>query len=112
MDKGYKIKKLREKNFFSQKEIALKLGITQSAYCKMEACEEKISIENCKLIAKAIGVNLADVLNFDDKYNFIEKEKIDNYNVIIQERDNLLKEIKDLINDNRILLKLLEKTNK
>jgi len=112
MDKGFKIKILREKKGITQKKIALILGITQSAYSKMEACEQKISIENCEKIAKAIGVNINDILNFEGNYDLIEKDKINNCSEIKKERDALLIEMKELKEDNRILIRLLKQYKK
>jgi transcriptional regulator with XRE-family HTH domain len=102
MDKGYKIKLLREKNKISQKEVAMKLGITQSAYSKMEACESKISIENCVKISEIIGITVSDILNFEEKFKLVDKNEL-------APQHNLIQEIEALKNDNRILLQLLDK---
>lgn len=111
MDKGFKIKILREKKGISQKEVALKLGINQSTYSKMEACEEKITIENCGKIAKAIGVDLADIIDFEDKYKFVDK--IDTNDLLIMKKEKLLllEEINELKKCNSILIRLLDKFN-
>jgi transcriptional regulator with XRE-family HTH domain len=109
MDKGYKVRILREQHNFSQKEVAMELGITQSAYCKMEACEHKISIDNCVRIAKVIGVSVADIIDFDDKYHFVGKEQLNEYETLRKEREELKREVDALRADNRILLKLVEK---
>ncbi len=112
MDKGFKIRMLREKKGISQKEVALKLSINQSTYCKMEACEEKISIENCEKIAKAIGVLISDILDFESKYNFIEKKNNDLITELKNECELLLVEVAELKIDNRILIRLLDKYKK
>jgi transcriptional regulator with XRE-family HTH domain len=112
MDKGFKIRMLREKKGISQKEVALKLGINQSTYCKMEGCEERISIENCEKIAKAIGVTISDILDFEGKYNFIEKQNLELITKLNNECELLLAEIAALKKDNRILIRLLGKNKK
>ena len=112
MDKGFKIRMLREKKGISQKEVALKLGVNQSAYSKMEACEERISVENCEKIAKAIGVTISDILDFEGKYSFIEKKNTDIISDLKNERELLLAEVAELKKDNRILIRLLDKHKK
>ena len=107
MDKGFKIKILRERKGISQKEVALKLGISQSAFCKMEACEERISIENCAKIAKIIGVHIGDILDFESKYILAEKDKLNELAEIRKQNEVLLNEIEELKEDNRILIRLL-----
>jgi len=112
MDKGFKIKILREKKGISQKEVAFKLGFSQSAYCKMEACEERISIENCVKIAEIIGVHVGDILDFESRYSIAEKNYINEYAEIKDQNDLLLNEIKELKEDNRILIRFLNQFNR
>lgn len=100
---------VREKKGISQKEVAHKLGINQSAYSKMEACEEKISIENCRKISKAIGVAISDILDFESKFDFVDKNNNEDISELVNERDKLLLEIQELKNDNRILIRLMSK---
>jgi transcriptional regulator with XRE-family HTH domain len=109
MDKGFKIRMLREKKGISQKEVALKLGVNQSAYSKMEACEERISIENCQKIAKAIGVSISDILDFEGKFSFVEKADTRAINELKVQKELLLSEIAELKKDNRILIRFLDK---
>ncbi len=100
MDKGFKIRILRERKGISQKEVALKLGINQSSYCKMEACEERISIENCQKIANAIDVRLSDILEFEGKYDFIEKRTEQELKELKEEKVLLIKEVQELKHEN------------
>lgn len=108
MDKGFKIRILRERKGLSQKQVALDLGINQSTYSKMEACEERISIENCKKIAKVIGVSISDIIEFEDKYKFVEKSEESENKQLAEQISVLNKEIEELRRDNRILLRLLK----
>lgn len=108
MDKGFKIRMLRERQGLSQKQVALDLGINQSTYSKMEACEERISIENCKKIAKVIGVSISDIIEFEDKYRFVEKSEESEKKQLSEQISVLIKEIEELRRDNRILLRLIK----
>lgn len=87
MNKSFRIKFNREKLNLSQKEIALKLGITQSAYSKMEYNEARISLDKIKLIAKAIGVTLDEIIYDDDSLH--KNKKLADYTFIRWERDRL-----------------------
>lgn len=107
MDKGYKIRVLREKKGIQQKQVAFALGVTQSTYSKMEACEERISIENCQKIANIIGVTINDIVNFDDSYKFVKKDESQIINDLKLSLDLAQKEIEELRTDNRKLIRLL-----
>ncbi len=50
------IKKVRESLDFSQEYVAKRLGMTQSAYCKMERNEGRISVEDINKIASIMGI--------------------------------------------------------
>ena len=57
-----KIRKLREAKGFSQDYMARKLGITQSAYCKLESNNKKINFENINKITAALGVDIVEMV--------------------------------------------------
>lgn len=108
MDKGYKIRILRESKGISQKQVALGLNITQSAYSKMEACEERISMENCKKIAELIGVNVLEIFEFDQHYEFMSKKAFTEVAELKAKQQELIKELEILKNENRTLIKILD----
>lgn len=75
---GPKIKKIRELRGFKQEDIAHQLGIHQTTYSRMEKeiGKEKVTMETLERIAKALGVDTMDILNFDEKFVFnIQEQK-------------------------------------
>lgn len=70
---GTKIRKLRELKGLNQESMAEKLGISLTAYGKIERDETDISMERLEQIAKALDLTVQDVLSFDEKvlFNFI-----------------------------------------
>ncbi len=58
---GTKIKKIRELRNLTQDHMADKLGISQSAYSKLETDETTISQERLVQIAKALDITVQDI---------------------------------------------------
>lgn len=54
---GKRIKELRKKAGFTQVEMAEKLNISVSGYCKLEGGYRSLSIENCMAISKELEVS-------------------------------------------------------
>jgi transcriptional regulator with XRE-family HTH domain len=54
---GKRIKELRKKAGFTQAEMAEKLNISVSGYSKLEGGYRGLSIENCLVISKELGVS-------------------------------------------------------
>lgn len=54
---GKRIKELRKKAGFTQVEMAEKLNISVSGYSKLESGHRGLSIENCMVISKELGVS-------------------------------------------------------
>jgi transcriptional regulator with XRE-family HTH domain len=54
---GQKIKKLRELKNFTQSHVATELGITQSAYSKIELGETEVSYSKLNKIAEVFGMS-------------------------------------------------------
>ncbi len=67
---GQKIKKLRELKNFTQSHIASELGITQSAYSKMELGETEISYSKLTKIAELLGVAPEEIMTFNEQMIF------------------------------------------
>ncbi len=63
---GDKIRKIRNLKGFKQETIADRLGITVNGYGKLEREENNISIERLEQIAKALEVEIKDILSFDE----------------------------------------------
>ena len=49
------LKAIRLEHGFTQKELAKKIGLTQSAYCNIERQNRRTCPETAKLIAKELG---------------------------------------------------------
>lgn len=65
MDIGHKIAELRELNKLTQKELADKLHLSQSAIAYYETNKKRPSIETLKLMAKIFKVNVSYFLEED-----------------------------------------------
>ncbi len=91
MEIGEKIKKLRTEKKLSQKDLALKIGVTQQNVAYFESKGNTITIENAFKIATALEVSIKSLLFDDIDYTDVPNSK---------EVENLLiakdKEIADL----------------
>ena len=67
---GQKIKKLRELKNFTQSHLASELGITQSAYSKMELGETEVSYSKLTKIADVLGVTPEEIMTFNEQMIF------------------------------------------
>ena len=67
---GQKIRKLRELKNFTQQHIANELGITQSAYSKMEMGETEISYNKLSRIAEILGMQVEEIASFNEQMIF------------------------------------------
>jgi len=71
MQVGSKIKKIREWKNLTQEEMATKLNISQASYSKYERDEIDLSITRLEEIAKALSVDVMDLLRSDDRNVFV-----------------------------------------
>ncbi len=60
-----KIKEVRKAKGYSQEYMAGKLGITQSAYCKMENDDRKINFQNINVISSALGMEVLELIKIN-----------------------------------------------
>jgi transcriptional regulator with XRE-family HTH domain len=67
---GQKIKKLRELKNFTQSHLASELGITQSAYSKMELGETEVSFSKLTKIAEVFGMSPEEIMTFNEQMIF------------------------------------------
>lgn len=72
------IRKIRTLKGLDAKTIADHLGITASAYAKLERGETQIDMDRMTAIAEKLGVNPSDIMSFNPNNIF---ERIDNSNV-------------------------------
>jgi transcriptional regulator with XRE-family HTH domain len=70
MNIGQKIKKLRELKGLKQEDLAHKLGITQSAYSKMEIGTVDIPFSKLEEIASILGISIENIIGFNEAIVF------------------------------------------
>jgi transcriptional regulator with XRE-family HTH domain len=63
MNIALRIRKVRESKGYSQEYMAIKLGINQSSYCKLENNQRKISIEKIVRIAELLNIELVKLID-------------------------------------------------
>jgi transcriptional regulator with XRE-family HTH domain len=78
---GNNIKTVRELQNYTQDYVAEKLGITQSAYSKIERDEVDITFSKLQKICEVLSVSLADIINLEAK-NIIANNKFDNNSAV------------------------------
>lgn len=67
---GNKIKKLRELKNLTQEHMASVIGVTQSAYSRMEMGETQITYSKLERIAGELGMKPEDVIAFNESMVF------------------------------------------
>jgi transcriptional regulator with XRE-family HTH domain len=70
MQIGEKIRKLREERHYSQEYMALKLGISQQEYSRIEGGQSRLSIERAQLIAETFGVDISFIMGDGNSHTF------------------------------------------
>ena len=73
---GQKIKKLRELKNLTQAHIANELGITQSAYSKIEQGETEITYQKLTRISEILGLSPEEITSFNEQmiFNFMHNQ--------------------------------------
>ncbi|GGM90501.1 hypothetical protein GCM10010967_24420 [Dyadobacter beijingensis] len=61
------IRKIREYRDYTQEYLAMKLGISQNAYSKIELGYTRITLERLIQIAQILGVDSADLFHADSE---------------------------------------------
>ena len=67
---GQKIKKLRELKNLTQTHLAQELGVTQSAYYKIEIGESEVTYSKLEKISSVLGMKPEDVIAFNESMVF------------------------------------------
>ena len=67
---GQKIKKLRELRNFTQSYMAEELGLSQSAYSKLELGEIEITYNKLERVAEVLGMRPEEVISFNESMVF------------------------------------------
>lgn len=68
METFKKIKVMREMNQWTQEDVAEKLGMSITGYAKIERGQTNVSVEKLKQIAQIFNLNVAQLLDDDDKF--------------------------------------------
>lgn len=116
---GQKIRKLRELRNYTQEYMALNLDITQTAYCKLEKEDSRLSIVRLKRIADVLDIEPLQLLTFNEKLFIPQKKqaepqreqnsKVIYFNPQKTAEDNLNHRIKNLENELYTLRNLIGK---
>jgi transcriptional regulator with XRE-family HTH domain len=112
---GQKIKKLRELKNFTQSHVANELGITQSAYSKIELGETEVSYSKLTRIAEIFGVSPEEIVSFNEQmiFNIMHNQTgngfVINKGVSDNEKRLYEDQIAQLKEENNYLKKVLDK---
>ncbi|HVX24384.1 MAG TPA: helix-turn-helix transcriptional regulator [Candidatus Saccharimonadales bacterium] len=71
---GKRLKQLRHEANLTQEKLSIATGISQTYISGIETGHRNPSIKTLDKIAKALGVRLSDVTNFDD-YRFRDRSR-------------------------------------
>lgn len=67
---GHKIKKLRELRNLTQEHMASSLGLSQSAYSRMELGETEITFSKLEKISEELGMKPEEIIAFNESMVF------------------------------------------
>ena len=63
------IRSIRHNLGITQKEMGAKMGMTESAYNRIEGGMIAMSYSHLLAISEAFGISVADIILYPDKYN-------------------------------------------
>ena len=93
---GNKIRSLRTLKELSQENVAEMLGISITAYSKIERGETDVQLSRLSQIAKAFEVSIEEILNFGDKIAHSFNGNSGNHVIISSSEQTLLIELERL----------------
>lgn len=112
---GQKIKKLRELRNFTQRHMAEELGLSQSAYSKLELGETEITYSKLERVSEVLGMKPEEVISFNESmvFNVMNNQTgqgfvINNHQLSETEKNLYLQQIELLKEDVAYLKRLLE----
>jgi transcriptional regulator with XRE-family HTH domain len=117
---GQKIKKLRELKNLTQTHLAQELGVTQSAYSKIELGESEVTYSKLEKISEVLGMKPEEVISFNESmvFNVMHNNNghngfvINNNNITDNERVLYQNQIKILLDEIAYLKEILGKVLK
>jgi len=59
---GQKLRKIRETNEISMRQLAEQISVSIPMICQLERGTKTVSIQTCQVLAKALGCTLNDLL--------------------------------------------------
>ena len=77
MDLGKKLRTIRDTKGLTQSQIAEQIGLDTSSYARIEKKGDKLSIEQLKKIAVALGVSIGELLDIEGAGAAVEKPNED-----------------------------------
>jgi len=92
------IKKIREDKGLSQEYMAMKLGISQSTYTKVERGEVNLYVDRLLKIVKILDVGLAKVFDEENQNVFNVNSYDSSSNTNLQVVENMYNDNKDVVN--------------
>src|SRR5690554_581829 len=92
------IKKIREDKGLSQEYMAMKLGISQSTYTKVERGEVNLYVDRLLKIVKILDVGLARVFDEENQNVFNVNSYDSSSNTNLQVVENMYNDNKDVVN--------------
>lgn len=115
---GQKIRKMRENREFSQEYVAERLGISQTAYSKIENNQTKLTAERISQLSGLFDVPESDFFSYDQHIEFHGNTITNGYvNTLIQTQkevyestiETLQKQIEGLVEEKKELLSIISK---
>lgn len=94
MDVLDNIKEIRKEKGISHEAMAVNLGISQTAYTKLENKETKLTVDRLYKIAEILEVKIEDLLKLQE--NKVYNQDLKDYSIGHQQVENLYQENKDV----------------
>lgn len=112
---GTKIKKLRELKNLTQEHMATVIGVTQSAYSRMEMGETEITYSKLERISSELGMKPEEVIAFNESmvFNVMHNQTgngliIQNHSLNNEERELYKQQIETLKEEVAYLKKIID----
>jgi transcriptional regulator with XRE-family HTH domain len=112
---GTKIKKLRELKNLTQEHMATVIGVTQSAYSRLEMGETEITYSKLERIAGELGMKPEEVIAFNESmvFNVMHNQTgngliIQNHSLNNEERELYKQQIETLKEEVNYLKKIID----
>ena len=100
---GHKIKKLRELRNFTQSHMAEELGLSQSAYSKLELGESEITYNKLERVSEVLGMKPEEVISFNESMVFNVMHNLNGNNGFVI-NNNQLNDSEKLLYEEQIAL--------